>query len=61
MVIVIPEISKRKEINEMRSTVAPTYCLEVVFKERIRNMEPTRAQFQHIEKKETRVQGDPGR
>lgn len=45
----------------MRSTVAPTYCLEVVFKERTRNMEPTRAQFQHIEKKETRVQGDLGR
>ena len=61
MVIVIPEISKRREIDEMRSTVAPTYCLEAVFKERTRNMEPTRAQFQYIEKKETGVQGELGR
>lgn len=45
----------------MRSTVAPTYCLEAVFKERTRNMDPTRAQFQYIEKKETGVQGDLGR
>ena len=61
LVTVIPITSKRKEINEIRSTVAPTYCLEAVFKARTRNMEPTRAQFQHTEKKQTGVQGGPGR